>query len=141
MKVKEIEPELTAEEIIHTLGEICTEYKDCIKCPLYSINISLCNPQLMLENSERIVNILTKWKSKHEKKAPEIETVDICRIIKILPDGRKHCVHEEDIKPDPELPYGSEQLAAEEMLKAYCMEHEGEFIAVHEVVSRVKAIN
>lgn len=29
-------------------------------------------------------------------------------------------------------------LAAEKILETYCMWHEGEFIAVHEMVSRVK---
>ena len=49
-------------------------------------------------------------------------------------------MHEEDIKPDPELPYGSEDISVHEILKRYCMEHDGEYIAVHEVVSRVKAV-
>ena len=81
-------------------------------------------------------------KADHEKKPPQIETVDICRIIEILPDGRKRCVHEEDIKPDPDLPFGGgEREAVEEMLKTYCMEHEGVYRAVHEVISRVKVAN
>ena len=62
----------------------------------------------------------------------------MCRIIKILPD-RKMVVHEEDIKS--ELPFGGdERQKVEEILKRYCMEHDGEYIAVHEVVSRVKAV-
>ena len=69
-------------------------------------------------------------------KEPRIETVDVCRIIEILPDGGRRCVHEADIGLD--APFGSERLEAEEMLKGYCMGHEGDFIAVHEVVSRVK---
>lgn len=85
-----------------------------------------------------IIDMCEQWKSDHEKEEPEIETVDICRIIKVLPDGRKRCVHEEDIEADPELPYGGEQLAVEQILKRYCMVHDGEYIAVHEVVSRVK---
>lgn len=56
-------------------------------------------------------------------------------------DGSARCVHEEDIKPDPDLPYGGEQLAAEDILQRYCMEHEGVYRAVHEVISRVKAVN
>ena len=82
-----------------------------------------------------------KWKANREKKEPEIETVDICRIIEILPDGRKRCVHEEDIKPDSDFPFGGNECeAVEEILKSYCMEHEGKFIAVHEVISRVKEV-
>lgn len=137
-----IMPELTAEEAIRLCGTICGECETCGSCPFYREgNTCLCDIEQLAESAEEIIATLEEWKAAHEKKAPEIETVDICRIIEILPDGRKRCVHEEDIKPDPELPYGSEQLAAEEILKRYCMEHEGEFIAVHEVISRVKVVN
>ena len=84
-----------------------------------------------------IMDAIKKWKAEHEKKEPEIETVYICRIIEILTDGRKRCVHEEDI----DLPFdGYERQRVEEILKRYCMEHDGEYIAVREVVSRVKAV-
>ena len=131
-------PELTAEEVLSTISEIC-ENSLCGEC--YFGNY--CNKQssacsLRSMEPSVVIDACIKWKSDHEKKEPEIETVDICRIIEVLPDGNKRCVHEEDIKLDPELPYGSEEIAVHEILKRYCMEHDGEFIAVHEVVSRVK---
>ena len=87
---------------------------------------------------KEICDHISDWKAENEKKEPEIETVDICRIIKVLPDGRKRCVHEEDLasgSTDAEI-----KILVEAELKRYCMEHDGEFIAVHEVVSRVKAV-
>lgn len=136
-------PELTAEEALRISTEICNA-SDCDNgCPLaaelddFTKQCMIC-PKSLKTYSETIPIICAQWKADHEKKEPEIETVDICRIIEIQPDGRKRCVHEEDIKSDPELPYGSEQIAVHEILKRYCMEHDGEFIAVHEVVSRVK---
>lgn len=122
-------PELTAEEAIKIFGEICKG--SCQECPLYAVEPYEACENLCYENPEKIVEMLAQWKSNHEKKEPEIETVDICRIIEIQQDGRKRCVHEETI----EKPI---TLEVEETLKRYCMEHEGEFIAVHEVVSRVK---
>ena len=122
-------PELTAEEAIKLNTELCAS--SCNKCPLYDVDGYRDCDDLCLNNPEKAVEILAKWKSNHEKKEPEIETVDICRIIEIQQDGRKRCVHEETI----EKPI---TLEVEETLKRYCMEHEGEFIAVHEVVSRVK---
>ena len=90
--------------------------------------------------SEEMIERISKWKSDHEKKEPEIETVDICRIIEIKPDGKKRCVHEEDIS-DGELMYSGDAVEkCRYILKNYCKEHDGEFIAVHEVVSRVKAV-
>lgn len=148
MKVKEIEPELTAEEAFKILGEIrrcgADRERSCEECPIsqYKNGITLCadNYGIRVSDSEALLEICKQWKADHEKKEPEVETVDICRVEKILVDGSTRCVHEEDIKPDPDLPYGSERLAAEEILKRYCMEHEGTYRAVHEVVSRVKAV-
>lgn len=125
-------PELSAEEVLEICHKIC-EGTHCGKCVMrrdcYARKGS---------DSKKVIKICAQWKADHEKKEPEVETVDICRIIEVTPDGRKRCVHEEDINPDPELPYGSEQIAVEEILKRFCMEHEGEYIAVHEVVCRVK---
>ena len=136
-------PELTAEEVLQISTEIC-DVSDCDNgCPLaaelddFTKQCMIC-PKSLKTYSETIPIICQQWKSDHEKKEPEIETVDICRIIEVLPDGRKRCVHEEEIMPDPELPYGYERDSVHEILKRYCMEHDGEFIAVHEVVSRVK---
>ena len=130
-----IMPELTAEEAIEWLAQhrLDDEYENAFgfASPFDEILNAECT-------AEDIVKGIAKWKSNHEKKEPEIETVDICRIIEIQPDGRKRCVHELDLITDPELPYGTEMITVNDILRKYCMEHDGEFIAVHEVVSRVK---
>lgn len=123
-------PELTAEEVLEICHEIC-KGKSCDEC-LMGGN---CFAKEYTD-FKKVVEICEKWKSDHKKKKPEIETVDICRIIEIQPDGRKRCVHEEDLasgSTDAEI-----KILVESELKRYCMEHDGEFIAVHEVVSRVK---
>ena len=132
------EPELSAEEALLAYDQMCKENYCCNDCPIYGIVGDECTHKMDGHIGE-IVEAIKKWKAEHEKKAPEIETVDICRIIEILPDGRKRCVHEEDIKS--ELPFGGdERQKIEAILKKHCMEHDGNFIAVHEVVSRVKAV-
>ena len=136
--------ELTAEETIKLHTEVCCS--SCKECPLYNVDGYSDCEDLCINNPEKAVEILAQWKSEHEKKEPEIETVDICRIIEIQPDGRKRCVHEEDMENIP-IEEGKVrpsdrniQKRCREILKQYCMEHKGEFIAVHEVVSRVKAV-
>ena len=132
------ESELSAEDALLAYDQMCRENYCCNDCPIYGIVGDECTHKMDGHISE-IMDAIKKWKAEHEKKEPEIETVDICRIIEILPDGRKRCVHEEDIKS--ELPFGGdERQKVEEILKRYCMEHDGNFIAVHEVVSRVKAV-
>ena len=140
-------PELTAEEVVPILTEICNKYnknEDCEGCPLNGLE-HICNGNecpFTFKDYKQVIKICQQWKSDHEKKEPEIETVDICRIIEIQPDGRKRCVHEEDMNnPDRTIGEKSYLLDVEEILRCYCMEHDGEFIAVHEVVSRVKAVN
>lgn len=130
-------PELTAEELLQVINDICNTYSnyscDCKKeCPFSN---GYCK-EWMAKHPKDTIEICSKWKSDHEKKEPEIETVDICRIIEIQPDGRKRCVHEEDlasVSTDAEI-----KILVEAELKQYISKHNGKFIAVHEVVSRVK---
>lgn len=130
-------PELTVEEVLKIRNELDAAFvRDYLGI--------FCEMSLdkILRNAtpEQIIDMCRQWKSDHEKKEPEIETVDICRIIEIQTDGKKRCVHEEDIS-DGELMYSGDAVEkCRYILKNYCKEHDGEFIAVHEVVSRVKAV-
>lgn len=134
-------PELTAEEFLQVINDICNTYSNCSsdckkECPFCK---GYCK-EWMAKHPKDTIEICAQWKSNNEKKEPEIETVDICRIIEIQPDGRKRCVHEEDIS-DGELMYSGDAVEnCRYILKNYCKEHDGEFIAVHEVVSRVKEV-
>ena len=135
-------PEMTAEELLNILNEIIhCGVRRCDECPLAENGETLCTDDaggVKISNPDKLISICQQWKSNHEKKEPEIETVDICRIIEIQPDGKKRCVHEEDIS-DGEIMYiGDAVENCRYILKNYCKEHDGEFIAVHEVVSRVK---
>ena len=137
-------PEMTAEELLNILNEIIhCGVRRCDECPLAENGETLCTDDVggvKISNPDKLISICQQWKSDHEKKEPEIETVDICRIIEIQPDGKKRCVHEEDIS-DGELMYSGDAVEnCRYILKNYCKEHDGEFIAVHEVVSRVKAV-
>ena len=137
-------PEMTADELLNILNEIIhCGVRRCDECPLAENGETLCTDDaggVKISNPDKLISICQQWKSDHEKKEPEIETVDICRIIEIQPDGKKRCVHEEDIS-DGELMYSGDAVEnCRYILKNYCKEHDGEFIAVHEVVSRVKAV-
>ena len=131
--------ELSAEEALLAYDQMCKENYCCNDCPIYGIVGHECAHKMDGHITD-IVDAIKKWKADREKndseagkKEPKIETVDICQIIEILPDGRKQFVHEEDMN--------SQTIAErEDILKRYCMEHDGEFIAVRESVSRVKAV-
>ena len=128
-------PEMTAEEVLQIASEFCQNTSRCADCTIHGNCYRDCD-----SDKGKVVEVLCKWKSDHKKKEQEIETVDICRIIEIQPDGKKRCVHEEDIS-DGELMYSGDAVEnCRYILKNYYKEHDGEFIAVHEVVSRVKAV-
>lgn len=66
-------PELTAEEAIKLIGELCKG--SCQECPLYGVDSYEICENLCYENPEKAVEILAQWKSDHEKKEPEVEWV------------------------------------------------------------------
>ena len=66
-------PVLTAEEAIKINTELCAG--TCEECPLYNVDgYSDCD-DLCINNPEKAVELLAKWKYNHEKKEPEIEWV------------------------------------------------------------------
>lgn len=127
-------PELSTEEIVEWM--VNNYYKDgWEKC--FGRDYALDG---LIDNfdTKEIIDRITNYISDHEKKKPEIEWVDVCRIIQIQDNGTKKCVYEEEIRFDEEVPYGSEKLKAEEIFNNYIAEHDGNYIAVIEPVLKVK---
>lgn len=131
-------PELSAKEVLETIGEICSLHHSCEldNCPLYLNHKSnLCQNKMLLEESEKVVDICTKWREEHpkeEKKELETEWVYVVRIIKVENNGFKKCVYEED------FPALIEKPTVEDVLKHYCSEHKGNFFATLEHICRIK---
>ena len=134
----ELVQELSAAEVINILHEICSKHGflcegECIlnnHCPFVDAGKNEFN-------SKKVYAICEQWKADHEKKEPEFEWVDICRIIEVQDNGFKKCVHEVDIK-DSELPFGYKECTAEQILKEYMRIHRGNYFATVERVCRVK---
>lgn len=83
---------------------------------------------------ESIVDKIASYEFEETQKI-KTKWVSVCRIIEVMDDKlNKVCVYEEDIEP-----YNG-YADAEKVLKRYCKEHTGEFIAVMERVCRVKAV-
>ena len=133
--------ELTVEETLSALSEIC-KCSDCNTCYLSHV----CDHRNVLSSvcadyPEEVIRACQKWVADTELKQLQSETVDVCRIIEIKPDGKKLCVHEEDIS-DGDLLFSSDaNEKCRSLLVEYCKAHKGEFIAIHEVVSRIKSTN
>lgn len=68
-----IEDELTAEEALKIYAEACE--RGCGKCPLYEDGINFDCNCYMQNNTEKVIELLKKWKEQEEKKEPEVEWV------------------------------------------------------------------
>ena len=132
-------PELTAEETIKLIGELCKG--SCQKCPLHGVEPYEICENLCYENPGKAVEILAQWKADHEKKEPEIETEWFWqgRIFKINEDDW-HCqINDGTVFYDTGCEYReSAEEYMEGELKEYCKTHEGKFIAVVDHVCRIK---
>ena len=121
-------PELTAEEVVPILTEICNRYngnEDCEGCPLNGLE-HICNGNecpFTFKYYKQVIEICEQWKAKHEKKEPEIEWV--YRVFGAENYGEKFLQTEEEaIKR-------CEELAKSQKTKQY---------ARYERVCRVKAV-
>ena len=125
------EDELTAEEAIKVLADMCT--RECKNCELGKLvkesRYSFCS-SYRREHPDKVVEILKQWKEDHEKKEIEVELAYVVRVIEDT--GKvKRCVYEEDVTEVKEE-------AMKRVLKEYCKEHEGKFFTVYEEICRVK---
>ena len=101
-------PELSAEEVLKICNDICMGL-GCDECPMsgncYSSDTA---------DYKKIVEICEQWKADHEKKEPELEWVNVCRVIEVQDKGTslvKKCVYEREIVGLPDnIPYKAFQL-------------------------------
>lgn len=130
----ELISELSAAEVLKICNEICAtrEGGNCSVCKMHHN----CFFDLS-SDYQKVVEICEQWKANHEKKEPEFEWVDVCRIIEVQDNGFKKCVHEEDIEAALNLG-GDIKAKTEEILKRYIKEHDGVFFATVERACRVK---
>lgn len=90
---------------------------------------------------QKVVEICEQWKADHEKKEPEFEWVWQGRIYEIHDHDKGNFYQLKDGKGFYDTGCLNEESAEEymeEVLKDYCKDHKGEFIAVVTHVCRVK---
>lgn len=121
-----VEDELTAEEAIKVLADMCAE--KCKACELGKLvkesKYSFC-ADYRREHPDKVVEILKQWKKDHEKKDVETEFTWCVLII----EADTHILkHEEKVGTD----FKSTDAQKAEILKKYCSEHDGKYYAISE---------
>ena len=129
-----VKEELTAEEAIKILGEICCENKCFNGCPIGKARGKMSCHFFRRDKPEEVLEILKQQKKEREKKEVETEFACIVRVIEDLGDS-KRCVYEEDVTGVRNETF---KMTMKRVLKEYCKEHEGKFFTVYEEICRVK---
>lgn len=118
------EDELTAEEAIKILGEICCENELCCGCPISEAKGKMSCQNFRRDKTEEVLEILKQFKKDHEKKEVEVESKLYCRIID---GGDGSTVRSEALQDGINL---NDEI--KEILAKYCSEHVGDYFAVCE---------
>ena len=118
-----VEDELTAEEAIKILAEMCGVR--CGKCPIGKEKGVFDCRTFRAEYPEQVVEILKQWRKDHEKK--EVET-EITLCVLIIEADTHTLKHEEEVGTN----FKSMDAKKAEILKKYCSEHDGKYYAISE---------
>lgn len=105
--------ELTAEETIKILGEICCGNELCDGCPIGESKGKRTCQSFQRDKTEEVLEILKQWKKDHEKK--EVET-EFTWCVLIIEADTHTLKHEEDVGTD----FKSMDVKKAEILKKYC---------------------
>ena len=119
------EDELTAEEAIKILGEICCENELCCGCPISEAKGKMLCQNFRRDKTEEVLEILKQWRKDHEKKKVEVTQKIYCLVV----DEERKVVHEEEI---------SNSDSCMDVLKNYCENHDGKFFSLMEFRYEVK---
>lgn len=115
--------ELTAEELVKIISNICEVHNECEKCPIIEVKGEDYCMIGMGKNADKTLNIAKQWKANHEKKP--IETENVMYIV--VMDEKRNAVYEE--KTNEAI---ITSTMKEEVLKKYCSEHDGKYYAISE---------
>ena len=118
-----VEDELTAEEAIKILAEMCSV--PCGKCPISKEKGVFDCRTFRAEYPDKVVEILKQRKKEHEKK--EVET-EFTWCVLIIEADTHTLKHEEKVGTD----FKSMDAKKAEILKKYCSEHDGKYYAISE---------
>lgn len=116
--------ELTAEEAIKILGEICCGNELCGGCPIGEAKGKRTCQSFRRDKTEEVLEILKQRKKEYEKKDVEVESKLYCRIID---GGDGSTVRSEALQDGINL---NDEI--KEILAKYCSEHVGDYFAVCE---------
>lgn len=118
--------EMSAEELVKIIGNICEVHNECEKCPLLEVRGEEYCMIGIGKNADKTLKIAEQWKADHEKKPIETEFIWYLLVV----EEKTHIVkHEKPLKIERERTTDEQK---EELLREWCSEHDGKYYVTTE---------
>ena len=118
--------EMSAEELVKIIGNICEVHNECGKCPFLEVRGEEYCVIGMGKNADKTLKIAEQWKEDHEKKPIETESIWYLLVKK----EKTHIVkYEKPLKIERGRTTDEQK---EELLREWCSEHDGKYYVTTE---------
>lgn len=118
--------EMSAEELVKIIGNICEVHNECGKCPFLEVRGEEYCVIGMGKNADKTLKIAEQWKVDHEKKPIETESIWYLLVV----EEKTHIVkYEKPLKIERERTTDEQK---EELLREWCSEHDGKYYVTTE---------
>lgn len=118
--------EISAEELVKIIGNICEVHNECGKCPFLEVRGEEYCVIGMGKNADKTLKIAEQWKADHEKKPIETEFIWYLLVV----EEKTHIVkYEKPLKIERERTTDEQK---EELLREWCSEHDGKYYVTTE---------
>lgn len=118
--------EMSAEELVKIIGNICEVHNECGKCPFLEVKGEEYCVIGMGKNADKTLKIAEQWKADHEKKPIETESIWYLLVV----EEKTHIVkYEKPLKIERERTMDEQK---EELLREWCSEHDGKYYVTTE---------
>lgn len=118
--------EMSAEELVKIIGNICEVHNECGKCPFLEVRGEEYCVIGMGKNADKTLKIAEQWKEDHEKKPIETEFIWYLLVV----EEKTHIVkYEKPLKIERERTTDEQK---EELLREWCSEHDGKYYVTTE---------
>lgn len=118
--------EMSAEEAIKVLGEICCGNECFDGCPISKAKGKMPCQNFQRDKAEEVIEILKQWKKDREKKPIEMEFIWYLLVV----EEKTHIVkYEKPLKIERERTTDEQK---EELLREWCSEHDGKYYVTTE---------
>lgn len=118
--------EMSAEELVKIISNICEAHNECSKCPILEVKGEDYCMIGIGKNADKTLKIAKQWKVDHEKKLIETEFIWYLLVVE---EKTQIVKYEKPLKIERERTTDEQK---EELLREWCSEHDGKYYVTTE---------